>query len=78
MVLSKVPGIYLRIRSFITRQLSTIESSALNGIPSLWNLIGAFGGSASESNRASPRGQGATGFEDREGHRAPFASAVRL
>ena len=34
-----------------------------------------FGGSASESNRASPREQGATDFEDREGHRAPFASA---
>ena len=33
-----------------------------------------LGGSASESNRASPREQGATGFEDREGHRAPFAS----
>jgi hypothetical protein len=32
------------------------------------------GGSASESNRASPRLQGATGFEDRESHRAPFAS----
>ena len=34
------------------------------------------GGSASESNRASPREQGATGFEDRESHRAPFASAT--
>jgi hypothetical protein len=32
------------------------------------------GGSASESNRASPRERGATDFEDREGHRAPFAS----
>ena len=34
------------------------------------------GGSASESNRASPRVQGATDFEDREGHRAPFASEL--
>ncbi len=33
------------------------------------------GGSAWESNPAPPRWQGATGFEDREGHRrAPFAS----
>jgi hypothetical protein len=73
MVLSKVPGVYLRIRSFVTHQLSTIESCAPEG-----NLLAAFGGSASESNRASPREQGATGFEDREGHRAPFASDVRL
>src|SRR5438093_12127361 len=36
------------------------------------------GGSASESNRASPREQGATDFEDREGHRAPFASPTRI
>jgi len=32
------------------------------------------GGSAWESNPAPPREQGATDFEDREGHRAPFAS----
>src|SRR5437660_3037016 len=32
------------------------------------------GGSAWESNPASPRERGATDFEDREGHRAPFAS----
>ena len=32
------------------------------------------GGSAWESNPAPPRQRGATGFEDREGHRAPFAS----
>lgn len=32
------------------------------------------GGSAWESNPAPPRWRGATGFEDREGHRAPFAS----
>jgi hypothetical protein len=32
------------------------------------------GGSAWESNPASPREQGATDFEDREGHRTPFAS----
>jgi len=34
-----------------------------------------IGGSASESNRAPQRQRGATDFEDREGHRAPFASA---
>ena len=34
----------------------------------------AGGGSAWESNPASPRERGATDFEDREGHRAPFAS----
>jgi hypothetical protein len=32
------------------------------------------GGSAWESNPASPRERGATDFEDREDHRAPFAS----
>ena len=32
------------------------------------------GGSAWESNPAPPRWRGATDFEDREGHRAPFAS----
>jgi hypothetical protein len=32
------------------------------------------GGSAWESNPAPPRERGATDFEDREGHRAPFAS----
>jgi hypothetical protein len=32
------------------------------------------GGSAWESNPASPRERGATDFEDREGHRTPFAS----
>ena len=32
------------------------------------------GGSAWESNPAPPRQRGATDFEDREGHRAPFAS----
>jgi hypothetical protein len=32
------------------------------------------GGSAWESNPASPRERGATDFEDREGHRAPFTS----
>ena len=32
------------------------------------------GGSAWESNPASPRKRGATDFEDREGHRAPFTS----
>jgi hypothetical protein len=35
-----------------------------------------IGGSAWESNPASPREQGATDFEDREDHRAPFASVV--
>jgi len=34
----------------------------------------SIGGSAWESNPAPPREQGATDFEDREGHRAPFAS----
>src|SRR3954452_10888568 len=34
------------------------------------------GGSAWESNPASPRKRGATDFEDREGHRAPFTSDV--
>ena len=34
------------------------------------------GGSAWESNPAPPRKRGATDFEDREGHRAPFASAT--
>jgi hypothetical protein len=33
------------------------------------------GGSAWESNPASPLERGATDFEDREGHRAPFTSA---
>jgi len=33
------------------------------------------GGSAWESNPASPQLRGATDFEDRESHRAPFASA---
>ena len=33
-----------------------------------------IGGSAWESNPAPPRWRGATDFEDREGHRAPFAS----
>jgi hypothetical protein len=32
------------------------------------------GGSAWESNPASPRERGAADFEDREGHRTPFAS----
>ena len=32
------------------------------------------GGSAWESNPAPPRERGATDFEDREGHRAPFTS----
>src|SRR5437762_11703313 len=32
------------------------------------------GGSAWESNPAAPRKRGATDFEDREGHRAPFTS----
>src|SRR6267142_2120945 len=32
------------------------------------------GGSAWESNPASPNKRGATDFEDREGHRAPFTS----
>ena len=36
------------------------------------------GGSAWESNPAPPRWRGATDFEDREGHRAPFASSTRL
>ena len=36
------------------------------------------GGSAWESNPAPPLWRGATGFEDREGHRAPFASAGKL
>ena len=35
------------------------------------------GGSAWESNPAPPRQRGATDFEDREGHRAPFASINR-
>ena len=35
------------------------------------------GGSAWESNPASPRERGATDFEDREGHRAPFTSVGR-
>ena len=34
------------------------------------------GGSAWESNPAPPRWRGATDFEDREGHRAPFASRL--
>jgi hypothetical protein len=33
-----------------------------------------IGGSAWESNPASPGERGATDFEDREGHRTPFAS----
>ena len=36
------------------------------------------GGSAWESNPAPPRWRGATGFEDREGHRAPFASVLDI
>ena len=36
------------------------------------------GGSAWESNPAPPRWRGATDFEDREGHRAPFASSPAL
>ena len=36
------------------------------------------GGSAWESNPAPPRERGATDFEDREGHRAPFASKAIL
>ena len=36
------------------------------------------GGSAWESNPASPRERGATDFEDREGHRAPFTSVGEL
>src|SRR5947207_2864949 len=32
------------------------------------------GGSAWESNPARPRERGATDFEDRQGHRAPFTS----
>ena len=36
------------------------------------------GGSAWESNPAPPRWRGATGFEDREGHRAPFASTCSV
>src|SRR5687768_838742 len=38
----------------------------------------ATGGSAWESNPASPLSRRATGFEDREGHRAPFASPLSL
>ena len=34
------------------------------------------GGSAWESNPAFPQTRGATDFEDREGHRAPFASVA--
>jgi hypothetical protein len=34
------------------------------------------GGSAWESNPAPPRERGASDFEDREGHRAPFASLM--
>ena len=36
------------------------------------------GGSAWESNPAPPRWRGATGFEDREDHRAPFASTCSV
>ena len=36
------------------------------------------GGSAWESNPASPLSRRANGFEDREGHRAPFASSASL
>ena len=36
--------------------------------------VAKVGGSAWESNPASPRLRGATDFEDREGHRAPFTS----
>ena len=43
------------------------------GCLSLFHRIES-GGSAWESNPASPRWRGATDFEDREGHRAPFAS----
>jgi len=37
-----------------------------------------LGGSAWESNPAPPQTRGATDFEDREGHRAPFASVRDL
>ena len=36
--------------------------------------VRTVGGSAWESNPASPRERGAADFEDREGHRTPFAS----
>ena len=70
------------------RQLVSLlrASVAPTEIPSKRRKWGCFfpfcrvrvGGSAWESNPAPPRGRGATDFEDREGHRAPFASESPL
>ena len=55
------------------RRLRAFDRSLLDQL-----VVKSNGGSASESNRASPRERGATDFEDREGHRAPFTSAFEL
>ena len=48
---------------------ATVGTLRLNG-----HGLAKGGGSAWESNPASPNQRGATDFEDREGHRAPFTS----
>ena len=62
--------------SCFRRDGPTFARSATAGQPS--PVIGAkAGGSAWESNPAFPQSGEQTGFEDREGHRAPFASVSR-
>ena len=57
--------------------LRLITERAELGLPTVARSTGRrakVGGSAWESNPASPRERGATDFEDREGRRAPFTS----
>src|SRR5207245_951733 len=49
-------------------------SLTVRGVPPEARERAKVGGSAWESNPASPNQRGATDFEDREGHRAPFTS----
>ena len=51
-----------------------LRAKRYGGQPSRYHGRAKVGGSAWESNPASPRKRGATDFEDREGRRAPFTS----
>ena len=62
------------MKNFDVARLYNLRTQELQGIR--LGCAGSYGngGSAWESNPAPPRWRGATDFEDREGHRAPFAS----